>query len=87
MAKRLMDGNQQLSVEQEFERLHPSRKGGGRGAESRDLHRVGAGEPSTSTATDTNTSFATPFTTKRIIAEIWDKKLVETQSKFAVFSM
>ena len=82
-----MDGNQQLSVEQEFERLHPRRKGRGKGAESRELHRVGAGEPSASTATDTNTSFATPFATKRIIAEIRDKKLVETQSKFAVFSM
>ena len=39
----------------------------------RKLHRVGVGE-SSSTATDTNNSFATPSTTKRTIAEIWGSK-------------
>ena len=39
--------------------------------ESREPHRVGAGESSASTPTDTNTSFATPSTTKWTIAEIW----------------
>ena len=66
MAKGLMQENQQLSVQQEFERLFHRRKG-----ETRELHRVGAGEPSASTTTDTNTSFATPSTTKRTIPERW----------------
>ena len=48
MAKGMMDENQQLSVEQEFERLFPSTRGGGKGGESRELHRVGAGDPSAS---------------------------------------
>ena len=52
----------------------PHTRGGGRGGESIKLHRVGAGEPSTSTATDTNTSFVTSSTTKQMIAEIWEKK-------------
>ena len=47
---------------------------GGRGGESRELHMVGAGESSASTTTDTNTSFATPSTAKRKIAEIWGSK-------------
>ena len=51
MAKRLMDGNQQPYVQQKLER------GGGRGGESIELHRVGAGESSASVTTDTNTSF------------------------------
>ena len=44
MAKGLMDENQQPSVKQELERLFPSKRGGGRGGESRELYRVGAGE-------------------------------------------
>ena len=36
--------------------------------------RVGAGESSASTTTDTNTSFVTLSTTKRTIAEIWGSK-------------
>ena len=71
MAKELMDENQQLSVQEEFERLFPSTGGGGRGGESRELHRVGAGEPSASATTGSGTSFATPSTTKRMIVEIW----------------
>ena len=86
MAKGLMDENQQSSVEQEeLDKLFPSPRYGGRRGESRGLHRVGAGEYSAST-NDTNTSFATPSTTKRTIAEIWGSKLVETPSKSAVFS-
>ena len=57
MAKGLMDENQQPSVQQELEVLFPSTRGGGRGGESRELHRVGAGE--SSTTTDTNTTIET----------------------------
>ena len=64
MIKGLMDENQQSSVQQELD------WGGRRGGESTGLHRVGAGESSASTMTDTNTSFATPSTTERKIAEI-----------------
>ena len=71
--KRLMDGNQQPSVQQELERLFLGTKGGGKGGESRELYRVGASELSTTTA-DTNTSFATPSMTERTIAEIWRSK-------------
>ena len=71
-----MDENQQPSVQQELER------GGGRGGESRELRRVGAGESSASTTTDTNTSFATPSTTKP--QKYGDQTLVETSSKFAI---
>ena len=71
MAKGLIDEKQQPSVQQDVERLLPSTRGGGRGGESRELHRFGAGESSASTTTDTNTSFATPSTTKRVIGEIW----------------
>ena len=49
MAKGLMNENPQPSVQQELERLLPSTRGGGRGGESRQLHRVGAGESSVST--------------------------------------
>ena len=65
MAKGLMDENQQPSVQQELERLFPSTRGGG---------RVGVGESSASTTIDTNTSFATPSTTKLTIAETWGSK-------------
>ena len=41
------------------------------GDKSRELRRVGVVQPSASTVTDTNTSFVTPSTTKRTIAEIW----------------
>ena len=81
MAKGLMDENQQPSVQQELERLFPSTRG-----DSRELHRVGAGESSGSTITDTNTSFATQSTTKRMIAEIWGSKTCG-DSQFAFFSM
>ena len=74
MAKGLMDENQQPSVQQELKRLLLIKRGGGRGDESRKLHRVGAGESSASTTTDTNTSFATPSTTERAIAEAWESK-------------
>ena len=77
MAKGLTDENQEPSVQQELERLFPSTRAGGRGGESRELHRVGAGESYVSTTTDTNTSFATPFTTKRTIAEIWGSRASE----------
>ena len=53
-----MDENSQPPVQQELER------GGGRGSEGRELHRIGAGESSASTTTDTNTGFATPSITK-----------------------
>ena len=68
MAKGLMDKNQQPYIQQELKR------GEGRGGESRELHRVGAGESSGFTTTDTNTSFATPSITKRKVAEIWGSK-------------
>ena len=70
MANRLMNENQEPPIQQELERICPSKRGGGRGGESRELYRVGACE-SSATATDTNTSFAAPSTTKRTIAEIW----------------
>ena len=53
-------------LEQELERLLPSTRVRQRRGESRKLHRVGAGESSASTTTDTNTSFATLSTTTTI---------------------
>ena len=44
MAKGLMDEKQQSFIQQESEKLFPSTREGGRGDESRELHRVGAGE-------------------------------------------
>ena len=85
MAKGLMNENQQPSVQQELGRLFPSTRGGRRGGESRELYKAGAGESSASVTTDTNTSFATPSTTKRTIAEIWDEKLAEIPSNFPIF--
>ena len=85
MIKEVMDENQQPSIQQELERLFSSTRGGGKGGESRDLHRVGADESSASTTTDTNTSFALHFTTKRRLLKYWDQKLVETPSKSAIF--
>ena len=43
-AKGLMNENQQSSIQQELERLFPSTKVGVRGGQSRELHRVGAGQ-------------------------------------------
>ena len=40
-------------------------------SKGREHHRVGAGELSASTTTDTNASFATPSTINRVIAGIW----------------
>ena len=74
MAKGLMEENQQPSVHQKIERLSPSTSDGGREDESREFHRLGAGESSASTTTDTNTSSATPSTTNWTIAEIWGSK-------------
>ena len=51
MAKGLKYENQQPSVQQDLERLFPSTRGGGRGGESRELHRIGAGKSSASTTT------------------------------------
>ena len=48
MAKRVTDENQKPSVQQELEKLFPSTRGGGRRDESREVHRVGAGELSAS---------------------------------------
>ena len=70
MAEALMDENQQPSAQKELERLFPSTRGGGRGSENRELHRIGAGESCASTTTDTNTSFATLCNIKQTIAEI-----------------
>ena len=77
IAKGLMNGNQQPSAQQELERLFPSTRGRRRGGESRELHRVGASEPSASTTTDTNTILVTQSTTKWKIAEIWRAKSCE----------
>ena len=73
MAKGLMNENQQPSVKG-LKRLFPSARGGERGGESREFHRVGAVESSGSTTTNKNTSFATSSTTKRTIAEIMRSK-------------
>ena len=73
MAKGLMNENQQPSVKG-LKRLFPSARGGERGGESREFHRVGAVESSASTTTNKNTSFATSSTTKRTIAEIMRSK-------------
>ena len=64
MEKGLMDKNQQPYDQQELERLFLNTRGGARVGENRELHRVGAGQSSASTTTDTNTSFATLTTTK-----------------------
>ena len=69
MAKGLLD-EQQAFFKQELERLYPRARGGRRGGERRELHWVDASESPASTKTDTNTSFATPSTTKRMISEI-----------------
>ena len=66
--------------------VFPSTTGGGRGGENRGFHRVGEGESSASTRTDSYNSFVTPFTTKRTITEIWGlKTYVEIPSKSATF--
>ena len=52
----------------------PQYKGWKGAGKSRELHRDGAGKLSTSTTTDTSTSFARSYTTKRTIPEIWGSK-------------
>ena len=81
ISKVLMGKNRYPSVQQELERLSPSTRGGGRGGggESRELQKVGAGESSASTTTDTNIGFATPSTTKRTITEICGQKTCRDQ--------
>ena len=69
-----MNENQQPSVSQQLEILFPSTRGGSGAGKSRELHRAGAGKLSASTTTDTSTSFATPYTTKWTIPEIWGSK-------------
>ena len=64
MAKELMDENQQPPT-------ICSTRGGGRKDESRKLDRVGAGESSASTATDTNTYFKTLSTKKQTVSDIY----------------
>ena len=76
IAKRLTD---ETRVQQELERLFHSTRGGGRGVESRDLHKFGAGESTASTTTDTHISFAIPSTTKRTIADIWGSTCGDSQ--------
>ena len=51
--------NQQPSDQQELGKLFSIIGYGGREDESRERHRVCAGQPSASTATDTDTSFVT----------------------------
>ena len=55
------------------------------GGESRELHRVGAGESSASTATDRNSSFLTLSTTKQRVAEIWGSKTYEDSQSICYF--
>ena len=74
-----MDKNQQL--------LFNRRSLEGRGGESRELHRVGAGEPSASTATDKILLLQQFLPQRGRLQKYGDKKLVKTQRKFALFSM
>ena len=85
MAKGLMDENQHPSVQQDLENLFPSTRGGGKGDENRELYRVGAVGSFASTATDTNTSFATLSTTKQTVAEIWGLKTSGNSQKIYYF--
>ena len=77
MAKWLMNENQQPSVAQELRRLFLNIRGRGTRGESSELLRVGVGESSASSATDTNnTSFVTELSTRKpTIEEIWVSKL------------
>ena len=65
--------------------LFPSTRGGERGGESREFHRVGTGESSPSTTTNTNSSFATCLPQIGHLQKYVDQKLVETSSKFSFF--
>ena len=100
MAKGLMDENQQPSVTQELGRLFPGTRGGWRGGESREFLTVDAGKSSASETDPNNSSFATRYTTKWMIEEIWGSKAIsmkpskcmslkttsgKTPSKFAIF--
>ena len=77
--------NEQRSVQQELDKLFPSTIGRRRGEESRELHRVGVDESSASLTIDTNTSFATPSTTKRMIVEIWGLESSGSSSQICYF--
>ena len=75
-----------MKTSNHLEKLFPNTRGGGRGYESKELLRVGAGESSAPTTTDTNTSFATSSTTKQTVAEIWGLKTCgKSHSRFSFF--
>ena len=78
-----MDKNRYPSVQQELERLFPSTRGGGRAGggegESRELQRVGAGESSASTTTDTILVLHHHLPQNGQLQKYVDKKLVETK--------
>ena len=75
-----------MKTSNHLEKLFPNTRGGGRGYESKELLRVGAGESSAPTTTDTNTSFATSSTTKQTVAEIWGLKTCgKSHSRFLFF--
>ena len=57
------------------------------GGESRERHRVDAGESSASTITDKNTSLQHRLPQNGRLQKYWDQKLLETPSQFAIFSM
>ena len=85
MAKGLMDENQQSSFQRDLERLFPSTRGGGERVESREPHRVGAGESSASTTTDINTNFTIRSSTKRAIGEIYGSKACGDSQQICYF--
>ena len=85
MTKGVMNENQQPSVQQELERLFPSKRGGGMGGKSRGPHRDGTGESSASTTNDTSTSFCNTLYHKTDDCRNMGIKLAETPSKFAIF--
>ena len=84
MAKGLMDENQQSSFQRDLERLFPSTRGGGEQVESREPHRVGAGESSASTTTDIILILQHGLPQNVRLEKYRDQKLVETPSKFAI---
>ena len=65
--------------------MFPSTRGGERGGESREFHRVGTGESSPSTTTNTNSSFATCLPQIGHLQKYVDQKLVETSVNFLFF--
>ena len=72
-----MKTNNHLFNKTQKDLVFPSTIGGRRGGESKEFHRVGAGESSASTRTNTKASFATISTAKRTITEIWGLKTRE----------